>query len=297
MIFGSEIGSNLEARGIYHTDKAAAHQSSYMAPDDSWESIGRRQFVAGGFYWTGFDYRGETTPFDWPEINSNFGFLDMCGFPKDQAYYWKSWWQQDQPLVHIFPHWNWPDKQGQNVPVWCFSNCEEIELLLNGKSLGRKKMERFRHLRWNDVVYEPGKLEARGYNQGRLAASHTVETTGAPAAIKLASDRSRLRADGQDTAAIAVSIVDTHGRVVPTAGHQVSFTITGAGVNAGVGNGDPASHEPNQAGARSAFNGWCMVLARAARVPGSIRLTASAEGLAPATLDLSVRSDSPSKSV
>ncbi len=288
MLFGSEIGSNLEARGIYHTDKAAAHQSSYMAPDDSWETIGLRQFAAGGFYWTGFDYRGETTPFDWPEINSNFGFLDMCGFPKDQAYYWKAWWQQDQPLVHLFPHWNWPDKLGKGIDVWCFSNCEEIELLLNGQSLGRKKMQRFRHLRWNDVTYAPGRLEARGYNQGQPVATALVETTGAPAAIKLTPDRTRLRADGQDTAAIAVSIVDSQGRVVPTAGHKITFAITGQGSNAGVGNGDPASHEPNQADYRSAFNGWCMVLARAARTPGQIQITARAETLQAATLTLEV---------
>lgn len=288
MLFGSEIGSNLECRGIYHTSKETAHQTSYMAPDDSWQPLGSRQFVAGGFYWTGFDYRGETTPFDWPEINSNFGFLDMCGFPKDQAFYWKAWWQRNEPLVHIFPHWNWPGKEGRNVPVWCFSNCEEVELLLNGRSLGRKAMPEFRHLEWNDVIYQPGRLEAVGYVNGREVARKVVETTGAPAAIQLMPDRTRLMADGQDTVPITVAVVDSAGRIVPTASNKITFEISGAGSNAGVGNGDPSCHEPNQANYRSAFKGYCMVLARAARTAGTLSVTASSDGLTGASVELVV---------
>lgn len=288
MVFGSEIGSDTECRGVYHTDQATAHKSSYMVPDGSWQPLGSRKFVAGGFYWTGFDYRGETTPFNWPEINSNFGFLDMCGFPKDMAFYWKAWWQRHEPLVHIFPHWNWPGKEGQNVPVWCFSNCEEVELFLNGRSLGKKTMPEFRHLQWNNVAYEPGRLEAKGYVKGRLVARKVVETTGAPAAIKLMPDRKRLVADGQDTVPIAVAVVDAEGRVVPTADNKIVFEITGAGVNAGVGNGDPSCHEPNQADHRSAFMGYCMVLVRAARSAGTLRVTASANKLSSASVRLTV---------
>jgi beta-galactosidase len=288
MLFGSEIGSNCECRGIYETDNAAAHQSSYMAPDGSWEPLGSRKFVAGGFYWTGFDYRGETTPFNWPEVNSNFGFLDMCGFPKDQAFYWKAWWQQSQPLVHIFPHWNWPGKEGQNVPVWCFSNCEEVELFLNGESLGKKDMPAFRHLQWDQVTYQPGRLEARGYINGQMVVQKIVETTGAPVAIKLLPDRTQLVADGQDTVPIVVTLVDANDRVVPTADNRVNFDISGAGFNAGVGNGDPSCHEPNQAGYRSAFKGYCMVLAQAGQTAGTVRVTASADGLSPASVDLVV---------
>ncbi|HUZ08346.1 MAG TPA: glycoside hydrolase family 2 TIM barrel-domain containing protein [Candidatus Paceibacterota bacterium] len=289
MVFGSEIGSNTECRGVYQTDRVAAHQTSYMAPDGSWEPLGSRKFVAGGFYWTGFDYRGETTPFNWPEINSNFGFLDMCGFPKDMAFYWKAWWQKDQPLVHIFPHWNWPGKEGQNVPVWCFSNCDEVELFLNGRSLGKKSMPEFRHLQWNEVAYAPGRLEAVGYIKGQIAARKVVETTGAPAAIKLIPDRTRLLADGQDTVPIAVAVVDAQGRVVPTADNKISFDVSGSGTNAGVGNGDPSCHEPNQAGYRSAFCGYCMVLAQAARTTGALRVTARSPGLSDATVQLAVR--------
>lgn len=279
MIFGSEIGSNLECRGIYHSNKAAGHLTSYMTPEGSWHPLATRIFVAGGFYWTGFDYRGETTPYGWPEINSNFGFLDMCGFPKDAAYYWKSWWMPDTPVLHIFPHWNWPGMDGKNIPVWCFSNCQEVELLLNGKSLGRKRMAAYRHLQWNHVPYAPGRLEARGYNNGRIAASTLVETTGAPASIRLTPDRRSLIADGQDTVPVAVSIIDTAGRVVPTASNMVHFSLKGPGVISGVGNGDPACHQPNQAPYRSAFNGLCMALVRAAQHPGTITLAASSPGL------------------
>ena len=288
MVFGSEIGSNLECRGVYQTDKETAHQTSYMAPDGSWQTIGSRRFAAGGFYWTGFDYRGETTPFDWPEINSNFGFLDMCGFPKDQAYYWKAWWKRDEPLVHIFPHWNWQGKEGQNVPVWCFSNCEEVELFFNDRSLGKKVMPKLGHLQWDDVIYEPGRLEAVGYINGREAARKVVETTGAPAAIKLMPDRARLMADGQDTVPIAVAVVDSAGRVVPTADNKIIFEISGTGFNAGVGNGDPSCHEPNQANYRSAFKGYCMVLAQAARTTGALNVTASSDGLAGTSVRLLV---------
>ncbi len=279
MIFGSEIGSNLECRGIYHTNKKAAHLTSYMTPEGSWHPLATRLFVAGGFYWTGFDYRGETTPFGWPEINSNFGFLDMCGFPKDGAYYWKSWWMPNTPVLHIFPHWNWPDHEGSNIPVWCFSNCQQVELILNGKSLGRKHMPAFRHLQWNHVRYAPGRLEARGYNGGHLVATTVVETTGPAATIGIKPDRHGLVADGQDTVPIAISILDSQGRVVPTADNKVHFAISGPGVISGVGNGDPSCHEPNQADYRSAFNGYCMVLVRADRRGGRISLTASSPGL------------------
>lgn len=279
MIFGSEIGSNLECRGVYHTNKATGHLTSYMSPEGSWHPLATRIFVAGGFYWTGFDYRGETTPFGWPEINSNFGFLDMCGFAKDGAYYWKSWWMPDIPVLHIFPHWNWTGMEGTNVPVWCFSNCQQVELFLNGKSLGRKRMASYRHLQWNRVIYTPGRLEARGYNNGRLVATTIVETTGDPAAVELVPDRHTLMADGQDTAPIAVRIVDSRGRVVPTAGNMVHFNIEGPSVISGVGNGDPSCLEPNQANYRSAFKGLCMALVRAKRRSGAIFLTASSPGL------------------
>jgi beta-galactosidase len=288
MVLGSEIGSNCECRGAYQTDKAIAHLTSYMTPEGSWQPIGSRQFVAGGFYWTGFDYRGEPSPFGWPAVNSNFGFLDLCGFPKDQAFYWKAWWRRNEPLVHIVPHWNWPGCEGRKTSVWCFSNCEQVELFLNGRSLGRQTQPEFGHLQWDNVVYEPGRIEAIGYVNGTAAAREAVETTGPPAAIRLIPDRTRINADGQDTVPVVVVVVDSNGRVVPTANNKVFFKISGCGSNAGVGNGDPSCHEPNQANYRSAFNGYCLVLARAGRTPGDLQMMANSDGLSPAGLQLVV---------
>ena len=281
-VFGSETASDLSCRGVYETDKAAGHITSYMSPEGSWRPLGEREFVLGGFVWTGFDYRGEPTPYGWPEISSNFGLLDTCGFPKDAAYYYKAWWKQDEPLVHIFPHWNWAGKEGQPVSVWCFSNCDRVELFLNGASQGAKDMPKFGRVQWDQVIYQPGELKVVGYRGGVVAATKIVETTGEPAGIRLSADRNVLDADGEDTIPVTVEIVDSKGRVVPTAMNLVTFSVKGAGVNAGVGNGDPASHELNVADTRTAFNGLCMVLVKAGVKPGTIVLQASADGLASA---------------
>jgi len=283
-IFGSETGSNTSCRGIYVTDAAAGHRSSYMSPEKAWQPLGSREFVCGGFVWTGFDYRGEPTPYKWPEISSNFGLLDLCGFPKDAAYYYKAWWIPETPLVHIFPHWNWAGQEGQPLSVWSFSNCDSVELFLNDVSQGKQDMPPFGHVRWDNVVYQPGTLKAVGYKAGQNAAVDSVVTTGSPAAIRLTADRPALTADGEDTVPVEVSIIDAQGRVVPTAANLVTFTVTGAGVNAGVGNGDPASHELNVAPTRSAFDGMCMLLVKAGEKPGQISLIATAAGLTSASL-------------
>lgn len=288
MMYGSELdGKNRECRGIYHTSGATGYISCYNNTSEHvWQPLATRDFTAGGFVWTGFDYRGEAKPFGWPQVDSPTGVLDLCGFPKDVAYYYRAWWRQAHPLIHIFPHWNWPGHEGRNIPVWCFSNCQDVELILNGRHLGRQTMPKYRHLEWHNAVYEPGRLEARGYIGGKLAAATTVETTGAPAAIRLAPDRTILAADGQDTVPVAVRIVDAHGRVVPTAGNMVEFSVLGAGRNVGVGNGDTSSHESDQSNRRSAFNGLCMVLIQAARHKGKIVLKAASPGLRPATVEL-----------
>ncbi len=284
-MFGSEIGSNTSDRGVYKTDIPAGLVSAYHGnPENSWQPVAIRPFIEGGFVWTGFDYRGEPSPCGWPSINSHFGLLDMCGFPKDVAMYYKAWWGE-KPLVHIFPHWNWPGHEGKTIRVWCYSNCDEIELRVNGTSYGRKAMPRFMHVQW-DVPYHPGHIEAYGYNHGSLAAIHRIETTGRPAALLVTPDRYVLRADGQDTVPITISVVDSAGRLVPTANHKIRVSVSGAGVNAGVGNGDPACLEPNQADYRRAFNGLCMVLARAQYNSGSIRVRATADGLKAAAVQL-----------
>jgi beta-galactosidase len=238
--------------------------------------------MAGGFVWTGFDYKGEPTPYGWPCINSHFGIMDMCGFPKDSYYYYKAWWG-DKPTVHVFPHWNWKGKEGKPINVWVHSNCDQVELFLNGDSLGVKTMPRNEHLEWN-VRYVPGSLIAKGYINHKLAATDRVETTGTPTSIALKTDRTKLVADAEDVTMVEVQVLDVKGRVVPDAANMVKFTVTGAGTIAGVGNGDPSSHEPDKAPQRSAFHGLCMVLVRASGTAGPIKLQATSPGLKGASM-------------
>jgi beta-galactosidase len=247
---GTEETTTQGTRGIYFDDRANVHLSPQSKGDSGgncekgWNYYAARPFLAGLFFWTGFDYRGEPTPFGWPAISSQFGLLDSCGFPKDSYYYLKSWWS-NEPVLHIFPHWNWPGREGQEITVGCYSNYEAVELLLNGRSLGKKDMPRNGHLEWK-VIYEPGTLEARGYRSGKVVATTRVETTGAPAAIQLVPDRALLAADGADVAVVSVKVLDAQGRVVPTADNDVHFEIQGPGRIIGVGNGDPGSHEPDR---------------------------------------------------
>ncbi|MDR3692514.1 MAG: beta-galactosidase GalA [Fimbriimonas sp.] len=290
--FGSETASAVSTRGEYVNDRVKGYVSAYdrNAPpwaqpaEVAWKAIADRPYVAGGFVWTGFDYKGEPTPYGWPCINSHFGIMDMCGFPKDSYYYYKAWWG-DKPSIHVYPHWNWPGKEGQPIEVWVQSNCTEVELFLNGKSLGTKPVPPHEHVQWM-VNYEPGSLVAKGYKGHKLIVSDKVETTGAPAAILLSTDRSNLMADNEDLTEVAVRVVDSKGRIVPYASNVIRFTVSGSGTLAGVGNGDPSSHEPDQATTRSAFHGLCMALVRGTATAGKINLTATAPGLKGASIAL-----------
>jgi beta-galactosidase len=207
--------------------------------------------------------------------------MDICGFPKDIYYYYQSWWT-NQPVLHIMPHWNWPGKEGQEIAVWVYSNCDEVELFLNGTSLGKQAMPKNQHLEWK-VKYAPGELTAKGIYQGKPVAS-TLETTGEAASIVLEPDRTTLKADGTDLAVVNVKIVDAKGRVVPTANNLVRFKVSGAGAVLGVGNGDPSCHEPDKASQRSAFNGLAQLLVQTTRTPGKITVQAVADGLKAATV-------------
>ncbi|HUA68380.1 MAG TPA: beta-galactosidase GalA [Candidatus Saccharimonadales bacterium] len=249
---GTEQGSTVSTRGIYANDPKHGYVSAYDTNAQPWSNtaerwwsyFAERPWLSGGFVWTGFDYRGEPTPYGWPCINSHFGIMDTCGFPKDLYYYYQSWWT-DKPVLHLLPHWNWPGKEGQDIDVWCFSNCRQVELFLNGKSLGRKTMEPNSHLTWM-VKYEPGALSAQGYDaDGKLIATAKVETTGAPAAVQLEPDRASINADGEDVSVITVSVCDAQNRVVPVATNLVDFNLEGPGKIIGVGNGDPSCHEPD----------------------------------------------------
>jgi len=247
---GTEQASTVTTRGIYANDADHGYVTAYdgkplygQAAENWWPFFAARPWLSGGFVWTGFDYRGEPTPYNWPCINSHFGILDTCGFPKDNFYYYQSWWS-DQIVLHLLPHWNWPGKAGQEIEVRALSNCEAVELFLNGQSLGKKTMPKNSHLAWN-VKYAPGVLSARGYNGGKLVAETKVETTGEPAAVQLTPDRSTINADGEDLSVVTVSVTDTNGRIVPTASRLIHFALNGPGKIIGVGNGDPSCHEPD----------------------------------------------------
>jgi beta-galactosidase len=248
----TEDASTFSTRGIYVQDRDHQHLTAYdvnkpdwgITAEESWSHYAARPYVAGLFQWTGFDYRGEETPFYWPAISSQFGILDTCGFPKDNFFYYQAWWS-DHPVLHLFPHWNWPGKEGQEIDVWVHSNCEEVELFLNGQSQGRQPMKKNSHLEWK-VKYASGTLLARGYNGGKEVLIDKVETTGDPAAIRLTPHHATIKADGEDVAVVTVQVNDAQGRMVPTAGNPITFAITGPGKIIGVGNGDPSSHEPDQ---------------------------------------------------
>ncbi|MDR3709708.1 MAG: beta-galactosidase GalA [Capsulimonadaceae bacterium] len=286
-IYGSESASTVTTRGEYATDAQKGFVTSYNMTDGSWKPVGSRQFVAGSFAWTGFDYKGETSPFKWPNIHSNFGVLDMCGFPKDNYWYYQSWWL-DKPIIHIMPHWNWAGKEGQNIRVIVFSNCSSVELFLNGASLGAKDVPFLGHLEWS-VPYQSGVLEARGITGGKVIIADRVETTGTPASLRLTADRTTLTADSEDVIPVEVDVLDARGRIVPTASNRIAFTVTGPAQIAGAGNGNPVDHEPDTGSQRDAFNGKALVVVRSTDNAGPIVLTATADGLAAATLDLSAR--------
>lgn len=283
--FCTEGTSFVSTRGEYETNwgKGYASNSIIVKPDwgpypgEDWADIVKYPYLGGLFVWTGFDYRGEPTPFSWPCVSSHFGIMDVCGFPKDGYFAYKAAWT-NEPVVHIFPHWNWPGKEGDSIKVHCYTNCDEVELFLNGKSQGKKKAEPFKKLIW-PVIYKPGKLEAKGYKNGKMITKDIVETTTSPTQIGLNSDIQTLKADGCDVAVIRVSIKDEKGRVVPIANNLVKFTIEGSGKIIGTGNGNPTSYEPDKASQRMAFNGYCLVLVQSDKQTGEIRLKASSENL------------------
>jgi beta-galactosidase len=248
---GTEQASTVSTRGIYENDKQRGYVSAYDSNAPSWATTAERwwgyfadrPWLSGGFVWTGFDYRGEPTPYAWPCINSHFGVLDTCGFPKDNFYYYQSWWTTNT-VLHLLPHWNWPGKEGRQIRVDALSNCEEVELFLNGESLGKQPMKRSSKLSWQ-VKYAPGVLSAKACRGGRVVAETKVETTGEPASVQLVPNRSVINADGEDVSVFTVSVADAQGRIVPTAGNKLSFELSGAGRMLGVGNGDPSCHEPD----------------------------------------------------
>ncbi|MDX9847930.1 MAG: beta-galactosidase GalA [Tenuifilaceae bacterium] len=248
---GTEETNTIGTRGVYVDDRvngrmaAIQHYADSMGTEYGWRFYLARPFLAGLFFWTGFDYHGEPHPLYWPQVNTQFGILDLCGFPKDIYYYLKSWWT-NEPVLHIANHWNWPDEhRGKNISLPIYSNADEVELRLNRKSLGRKQMPRNGHLDF-EVPFTPGSLEAYGYVNGKTTMKHKLVTTGKPAGLMLGSSKDIIAADRQDVAVLTVQVNDSKGNLVPNAMNEVALTISGPGRIIGVGNGDPASHDPEQ---------------------------------------------------
>lgn len=258
------------------------YQSSYgnavvrMSIIDSWRRTSTFPYFAGEFRWTGFDYLGEC--YGWPAKSWNFGIIDLCGFAKDAYYLYQSVWTT-KPMVHILPHWTWPGLEGKTIPVLCYTNCDRAELFLNGKSLGAKdRDDAAMQLRW-DVTYQPGTLRVVGYRGGKEVATSQHTTAGAPSAIRLAPDESILRADRTGVAHVAVSIVDANGNLVPSANIPVSFRVEGAARLVGLENGDPLDTTNYKLATRRTFHGQMLAIVQAADKPGSVTITASADGL------------------
>jgi len=292
-IIGTEMASTVSTRSILERDTVNAYVPDYDSVYPPWASTAEqwwriaagRDWFMGGFAWTGFDYRGEPTPFSWPDINSHFGIMDMCGFPKTVYYYYQSWWT-DKDVLHIAPHWNWKGREGKLIPVWVNTNADNVELLLNGRSLGKKDMPRNGHLEWM-VKYAPGKLEAVAYKKGRKLVS-TVETTGEPYRIVVAASKPGLTADGKDAIVFNCSVVDKAGREVPDAAMLLHFAVSGGMRIIGVGNGDPSSHEPDQVAdgnwQRHLFGGKCQVIVRSTGITADAggKLSVTGESVLPA---------------
>ncbi len=277
-----------------------------------WKYVATHDYAIGDFMVTGIDYLGEAF---WPGQNDSFGVLDLCGFPKDGYYFYQSQWTE-KPMIHLFPSWNCPGRKGQIIPVICYTNCSAVELFLNGKSFGEKRLEFPRqgnsggwnrydgprifpttsdlHLQW-DIPYDPGVLKAVGKRDGKIVCAEEVRTTGAPVSLKLSLDRDTIIADGQDAANVEVSVVDKDGNVVPTANNLVQFSVEGEGKIAGIDNGDPRDHDSYKSDRRKAFNGLCLAVIQSSDKPEKMILTVKSEGLKDASIEIIVQKTGPKK--
>ena len=335
IVYGSETSSTVSSRGTYHLpiEKYVKHESleitSYdfigppwaYPPDIEFEALEKTPHNLGEFIWTGFDYLGEPTPYggkdnstngywngDWPARSSYFGAVDLCGLPKDRFYLYQSQWTSS-PMVHVLPHWNWEGKEGEIIPVVSYTNAEEVELFVNGQSLGKKRKGvdktpipinfidweggRYKEthlspyrLMW-EVPYKPGSLRVVAYTNGEVVAEKRVHTAGKPAKIELIPDRVSLHADGKDISFITVRITDKDGNLCPNANHLVEFSVSDLGTIAAVGNGDPATTAPFQSNQRKAFNGLCMLMVKTTKKSGTISIQATSDGLKTASTSLS----------
>ena len=311
-IVGTEETTGCGTRGIYFDDpRQKGHMSSmnykpqsqsssanspiyYNVIERGWKFYAERPWAAGLFYWTGFDYRGEPNPLSYPAHDSEFGILDYCGFPKDEAWYLKAWWT-DEPVLHIFPHWNLQGHEGEEVELWAYSNCDEVELTVNGKKLGRQQRPKNGHLKWK-AVYQPGKVVATGYRNGKRIMTETIATTKPAAKVMLKADRPTIAADGCDVCVVTIEVQDQKGAIVPDACPMLTFRLEGEGRILGAGNGDPSylgEDHPKQLDCHEfsipAFNGLAQLLIQSHRSPSSLVLTCSSDQLPSSTLTITTQ--------
>ncbi|RZL33713.1 MAG: glycoside hydrolase family 2 protein [Rubrivivax sp.] len=295
----SEDTSAFMSRGEFKTDR----ERHIMASDDNeaaywgnthrqaWKAIAERPFIAGGFVWTGFDYRGEPTPFDWPSVSTVFGAMDLCGFAKTAFWLHRAQWVrlEDEPVIKIAPHWNWPGQEGKAQRVMVLSNAPRVRLLLNGQPVGERAVDPYEMVTF-DVPYAPGKLEAVALRNGSEIARDVVETSGPPVRLLLTPDRTALAGDGLDALPVTVSALDAQGRPVPTANLHVRFELAGAARIIGVGNGDANSHESEKAPERHLYNGLAQVILQSQQGgSGAVKLRALADGLQTAEVSLALQ--------
>ncbi|MDF7824843.1 glycoside hydrolase family 2 TIM barrel-domain containing protein [Pontiellaceae bacterium B12227] len=333
-VIGSETSSCTSSRGVYHLpiEKYKTHESNQVTsydligppwaypPDVEFQALEKNPEVYGEYIWTGFDYLGEPTPYggkdnstngywnaDWPARSSYFGAVDLCGLPKDRFYLYQSQWTKE-PMVHVLPHWNWEGTGHTDISIYAYTNCEEVELFVNGSSAGKKmkgkdltellvKFNRYEgdtfmspyRLSW-DVPYAPGSIKVVGYIGGKAVVDKEVRTAGVPAQVKLSADRSRLQAGVNDLSYVTVRIEDSEGNLCPMADNTVKFKVEGAGSIAAVGNGNASTTAPFIADHRDAFSGMCMLIVKAGRKAGKISVTAESVGLEADHVKLAVRS-------
>lgn len=303
-IVGTEETTGCGTRGVYFESK---EQPGHMVSmnrgtkpgvenviERGWKFYDERPWAAGLFYWTGFDYRGEPNPLGYPAHDSEFGILDYCGFMKDEAWYLKSVWT-DEPVLHIFPHWNLQGHEGETVEVWAYSNCDEVELIVNGKKLGRQTMPKNGHLKWQ-AVYQPGKVVAIGYKNGKRMLTQQVETTKPAYKIVMKTDRQTISADGRDVAVVTVEVQDAKGRIVPDACPMLTFKLSGDGRILGVGNGDPSylgadhpDHNDCHEFSIPAFNGLAQVIIQSSRHSSALQLRGEANKLKTGELTINTK--------
>jgi beta-galactosidase len=305
-MIGSETSSQVSSRGDYGlsikngkvtiTDRADHQVSSYDLYHPSWATSAQTDllavrgapWLAGEFVWTGFDYIGEPTPYGWPSRSSYFGVVDLCGFPKDRYYLYQSQWT-DRPVVHLLPHWTWPGFEGQPIDVRCYTNADSVELFLNGKSLSRRDFSSTKnlYLDWS-VPYTPGELKAVATKDGKVMGTDVEVTAGKAAKILLTADRSRLQTDVRDLSYITATVVDSAGHVCPDASDGISYDLTGPAIVAGTDNGDATDLTSFQSKQRKVFHGLGLAVIQAGHQAGEVKLTASAEGLEPATVTVTI---------